>query len=206
MRKICLFFLIIPLFFTGMAQSVSQEEATQAANRFFKAQGKTLVRCTKVVQNGQEDPLLYFFNAENGFVVISGDKSAPPILSFSDHQLYNESDVVPPFEMWINHYADQIRIIKKQQIVQPKFVCQWNDILSGAPVFRAGDEVEPLMLSKWDQGEYYNYYCPRDAAGENGRVVTGCVATAMAQLIYYYRFPETGTGSYSYTDEHYGVQ
>ena len=206
MRKICLFFLIIPLFFTGMAQSVSQEEATQAANRFFKAQGKTLVCCTKVVQNGQEDPLLYFFNAENGFVVISGDKSAPPILSFSDHQLYNDSDVVPPFEMWINHYADQIRIIKKQQIVQPKFVCQWNDILSGAPVFRAGDEVEPLMLSKWDQGEYYNYYCPRDAAGENGRVVTGCVATAMAQLIYDYRFPETGTGSYSYTDEHYGVQ
>ncbi len=206
MRKICLFILIIPLFFTGMAQSVSQEEATRAANRFFEAQGKTLVRCTKVVQNGQEDPLLYFFNAENGFVVISGDKSAPPILSFSDHQLYNDSDVVPPFEMWINHYADQIRIIKKQQIVQPKFVCQWNDILSGAPVFRAGDEVEPLMLSKWDQGEYYNYYCPRDAAGENGRVVTGCVATAMAQLIYYYRFPETGTGSYSYTDEHYGVQ
>ena len=206
MRKIYLFVLFISSFSIGLAQSVSQEEAAVAANRFFESQGKTFVRCAKVVQDGQEDPLLYFFNAENGFVVISGDKSAPPVLSFSDHQLYNDSDVVPPFEMWINHYADQIKEIKKQHIIQPQYVSQWEDIQSGAPVFRSGDEVEPLMLSKWDQGEYYNYYCPRDAAGDNGRVVTGCVATAMAQLIYYYRFPETGIGSYSYTDEHYGVQ
>lgn len=206
MRKIYLFVLFISSLSIGLAQSVSQEEAAMAANRFFESQGKTLVRCAKVIQNGQEDPLLYFFNAENGFVVISGDKSAPPVLSFSDHQLYNDSDVVPPFEMWINHYADQIKEIKKQHIVQPQYVSQWEDILSGAPAFRSGDEVEPLLLSRWDQGEYYNYYCPRDAAGDNGRVVTGCVATAMAQLIYYYRFPETGTGSYSYTDEHYGVQ
>jgi hypothetical protein len=182
------------------------EEATAAAQRFFEQNGKTLTSCAKIIQDDQKEPLLYFFNAENGFVVISGDKSAPPVLSFSDHQLYNDSDVVPPFEMWINHYADQIREIKKQHIIQTQYVSQWEDILSGAPAFRSGDEVEPLMLSKWDQGEYYNYYCPKDAAGDNGRVVTGCVATAMAQLIYYYRFPETGTGSYSYTDEHYGVQ
>ena len=205
MRKIHLFVVFISFFGIGRAQSVSQEEAARAANRFFETQGKTLERCAKVIQNGQ-DPLLYIFNAENGFVVVAGDKSAPPVLSFSDQQLYNDSDVIPPFEMWINHYADQIKEIKKQQIVQPQYVGQWEALLSGAPVFRSGDEVEPLILSKWDQGEYYNYYCPRDPGGDNGRVVTGCVATAMAQLIYYYRFPETGIGSYSYTDENYGVQ
>ena len=204
MRKIYLFVLFISFLCIGMAQTVTREEAAIVADRFFEAQGKALERCAKVIDDGQE-PLLYIFNAENGFVVISGDKSATPVLSFSDHQLYSESDVVPPFEMWINHYADQIQQIKKQHIVQSQFVSQWEAILSGAP-FRSGDEVEPLMLSKWDQGEYYNYYCPRDAAGDNGRVVTGCVATALAQLIYYYRFPETGTGSYSYTDANYGVQ
>ena len=206
MRKIYLFFVFTLLFGASLAQSVTPQEAAKAAQRFFEQNGKTFNRCAKVMQDGQESPILYIFNAENGFVVVSGDKSAPPVLSFSDQQLYNDSDIVPPFEMWINHYADQIRQIKKQHIVQPQFVNQWEAVLSGAPVFRSGDEVEPLMLSKWDQGEYYNYYCPRDPAGDNGRVVTGCVATAMAQLIYYYRFPETGTGSYSYTDEHYGVQ
>ena len=205
MRKIYLFVLFISFLCIGMAQSVTQEEAAIVADRFFETQGKTFVHCAKVIKEGQ-NPLLYIFNAENGFVVIAGDKSATPVLTFSDHQLYNDSDVIPPFEMWINHYADQIRQIKKQHIVQEQFVSQWEKILSYAPVFRTGDEVEPLMLSRWDQGEYYNYYCPRDAAGDNGRVVTGCVATALAQLIYYYRFPETGTGSYSYTDENYGVQ
>ena len=206
MRKIYLFLIFISLCGAGLAQTVTLQEAAAAAQRYFEQNGKTLTNCAKIIQDDQKSPLLYFFNAENGFVVISGDKSAPPVLSFSDQQLYNDSDVVPPFEMWINHYADQIRQIKKQHIVQSQFVSQWEAVLSGAPVFRSGDEVEPLMLSKWDQGEYYNYYCPKDAAGDNGRVVTGCVATALAQLIYYYRFPETGTGSYSYTDENYGVQ
>ena len=175
------------------------------AQRFLESQGMTLVRCAKTIGDPQS-PSLYFFNAENGFVVVSGDKNAPPVLSFSDQQLYSDADVVPPFEMWIDHYASQIEQIRRQGIVQKQFSDQWEAALSGSPVFRSGDEVDPLMLSRWDQGEYYNYYCPKDNSGDHGHVVTGCVATAMAQLIYYYRFPETGTGSYSYTDENYGVQ
>ena len=189
----------------SMAQNVTLQEAELAADRFLNSQGKTLVRCAKTVTRNAET-LLYIFNAENAFVVISGDKSAQPVLAFIDHELYNDADNVAPFEMWLNHYANQIELIKKQHIIQDQNVAYWQRILSGAPAFRSGDEVEPLMLSKWDQGEFYNYYCPRDLAGPNGRVVTGCVATAMAQLIYYFRFPETGVGSYSYTDENYGVQ
>lgn len=189
----------------GMAQNVSLQEAERAADRFLNSQGKTLVRCAKTI-NRDAETLLYIFNAENAFVVVSGDKSAQPVLAYIEHQIYNDADNVAPFEMWINHYVNQIEQIKKQHIVQDVFIERWENILSGAPAFRTGDEVKPLMLSKWDQGEYYNYYCPRDFSGINGRVVTGCVATAMAQLLYYFRFPETGIGSYSYTDENYGVQ
>lgn len=189
----------------SMAQNVSLQEAEHAADRFLISQGETLVRCAKTI-NGDSGTLLYIFNAENAFVVVSGDKSAQPILAYINHQLYNDRDVVPPFEMWLNHYANQIEQIKKQHIVQNQYVEYWQRILSGAQAFRTGEEVKPLMLSKWDQGEFYNYYCPRDLAGDNGRVVTGCVATAMAQLIYYFRFPDTGIGSYSYTNENYGVQ
>ena len=205
MRKSYLFIVFSLFIGTIFAQPVSQQEAAAVAQKFLASQGKTFVGCAKTIGEAQ-NPALYIFNAENGFVVVSGDKNVMPVLSFSDHQLYNDSDVVPPFEMWINHYANQIEQIRREQISQPQYVDYWQRILADAPAFRSGDEVEPLMLSKWDQGEYYNYYCPRDNAGDNGRVVTGCVATAMGQLIYYYRFPETGTGSYSYTDQHYGVQ
>ena len=205
MRKIYLTLISIALCGLTFAQSVSRQEAATVAQRFLESQGKTLESCAKTFGDAQ-NPTLYIFNAENGFVVVAGDKNVPPVLSFSDQQRYNDSDVVPPFEMWINHYANQIEQIRREQISQPQYVDYWNSILANAPAFRSGDEVEPLMLSQWDQGEYYNYYCPRDLAGQNGRVVTGCVATAMGQLLYYFRFPETGIGSYSYTDEHYGVQ
>ena len=205
MRKTYLFLICLTLSLLAVAQPVSQQEAAAVAQRFLASQGKTLIGCAKTIGD-VHNPALYIFNAENGFVVVSGDKNVMPVLSFSDHQLYNDSDVVPPFEMWINHYANQIEQIRREQISQPQYVEYWQSILSDAPAFRSGDEVEPLMLSQWDQGEYYNYYCPRDLNGQNGRTVTGCVATAMGQLLYYFRFPQTGTGSYSYTDANYGVQ
>ena len=205
MKKLYAFVLSIIVCGMAAAQNVTPQEAATVAQRFLESQGKTLVRCAKVMDNGQ-DNLLYIFNAENAFVVVSGDRSAQPVLAYIDHQIYNESDVVAPFQMWIDHYANQIAQIKREHIVQPQPAAQWEAILSDAPAFRTGDSIAPLMQSRWDQGEFYNYYCPRDAAGDNGRVVTGCVATAMGQLLYYFRFPETGIGSYSYTDENYGVQ
>ena len=205
MRKLYLFIALNLFIGAVFAQPVTQQEAATVAERFLASQGKTLESCAKTV-GAPQSPALYIFNAENGFVVVAGDKNVQPILSFSDQQRYNDSDVVPPFEMWINHYATQIEQIRREQIAQPQYVDYWQSILDDAPAFRSGDSVNPLMLSKWDQGEYYNYYCPKDNAGQNGHVVTGCVATAMGQLLYYYRFPQTGTGGYSYTDEHYGVQ
>lgn len=205
MKKLYAFVLSIIVCGMVTAQNVTPQEAATVAQRFLESQGKTLVRCAKVMDNGQ-DNLLYIFNAENAFVVVSGDRSAQPVLAYIDHQLYNESDVVAPFQMWIDHYANQIAQLKREHVVQPQPAAQWEAILSDGSSFRTGDSIAPLMLSRWDQGSYYNYYCPRDPAGQNGRVVTGCVATAMAQLMYYFRFPESGVGSYSYTDENYGVQ
>ena len=205
MKKLYLSLICLTISLLTVAQPVSQQEAATVAQRFLASQGKTLVRCAKTVGDA-DNPALYIFNAENGFVVVSGNTNVQPVLCFSDHQLYSDADVVPPFEMWINHYVSQIEQIRRGGITQEQFANQWAAALSGAHSFRSGNEVEPLLHSKWDQGEYFNYYCPRDNAGENGRVVTGCVATAMGQLIYYYRFPSTGTGSYSYTDANYGLQ
>jgi len=58
--------------------------------------------------------------------------------------------------------------------------------------------VEPLLTSKWDQLDYYNQMCPADPDGFGGHSPVGCVATAMSQLMYYYRFPPVGNGSNSY--------
>ena len=63
-----------------------------------------------------------------------------------------------------------------------------------APEDRAA--IAPLIKTKWDQGEPFYNQCPVS----NGRqCYTGCVATAMAQVMYYHKYPEAGIGSISFT-------
>ena len=201
-----LYVFIISLFIVGYvsAQSVSVSDATRAAASFLQSNQKSGCQLARVVTEGT-DTLFYVFNSENSYVVISGDKRVPPVLAFSDHQLYNTEDVIPPVKMWLDNYQQQLRQLKQQPSVQDMHA-GWRQLSEGRLAFKGTSEVLPLMKSHWGQGTFYSYYCPRDYAGENNRVVTGCVATAMAQLIYYYRFPETGIGSYSYLDSTYGVQ
>lgn len=65
--------------------------------------------------------------------------------------------------------------------------------------------VGPLVQTTWDQKCYYNTSCPADANGPCGHTVTGCVATAMAQIMKYWNYPATGTGSNTYTHPTYGT-
>lgn len=205
MKKIFAFVAVALVLCAANAQSVSIADASMVAFRFFNANGKSLARCAKVYRHA-DDTLLYIFNAENSFLVVSADRRVPPVLAFSDYQIYNDDDIAAPAKMWLDHYANQIAELKQMPASEADAHPDWTRMDRREPMFRNDNAVLPLMQSHWGQNDFYNYYCPRDFAGSNGRVVTGCVATAMAQLIYYYRFPEQGIGSYSYTDENYGLQ
>lgn len=204
MKQFRLLFLLVSLCFCANAQTVSLDEASTVARHFFQMQDRSFAHLAEVKTDGQ-DTLMYIFNAENAFVVISADRRTVPVLAYSDHQPYREADVIPPMRMWLDHYQSQLREMKACTSTAAPYSAVWNRLYAGERT-RTERSVEPLMRSHWGQGKFYNYYCPKDFAGENDRVVTGCVATAMAQLIYYFRFPDTGIGSYSYVDSTYGVQ
>lgn len=57
------------------------------------------------------------------------------------------------------------------------------------------DEVEPLTSSRWGQGHPYNAMCPTSELS-SGRMLAGCVATAMSQIMYYHKYPLKGTGKF----------
>lgn len=186
------------------AQNVSLEEARTAAQSFLNQHHRSVTSCAKVFSS-DNDTLLYIFNSDNAFVVVSADKRVPSILAFSDHQLYNDADIAAPAMMWIENYKEEIASLK-QTTADRSFHHSWRNLTQTRASVQDTLVVAPLMQSHWGQGTNYNYYCPRDYDGDNNRCVTGCVATAMAQLIYYFRFPETGVGAYSYVDQHYGTQ
>ena len=206
MRKTILFIASILLFGGVFAQNVPFQDAQRAAEDLFASQQKRLSHCVDVAVSGN-DTLYYVFNAENGYAIIAADRRVPPVLAFSDREPFRPGEVIPPVKMWLDHYRTQLAELKAQPAGLQAEHPAWARLARGGRPLRDEQHfVEPLVRSHWGQGKFYNYYCPEDFSGENNHVVTGCVATAMAQLIYYFRFPETGIGSYSYTDENYGVQ
>ena len=200
------FFIIIfflSAFFTN-AQKVSLQKAQQAATQFL---GTSKVELSSFrIQKEGKDTLAYFFNSDKGFIMISGDRNIMPVLAYSPDTRYEAQQIAPAAEMWFNHYYSQIREVKSSKTFNVKAQEAWEHLLSGASSKVEEEEVRPFITSKWGQEDNYNFYCPRDLTGSfNGRAVTGCVATAMAQILYYFRFPESGIGSYQYEYENYGT-
>lgn len=143
--------------------------------------------------------------APTGFVIVSADRSVEPLLAFSHESLCNATDRHPSVEAVLKSYASQIAYaIKNGQSASSHITAEWEHY--SAENFRAREvpTVEPLLTTKWNQGKYFSSMCPEDAAGEDGHVVVGCVATAIAQVFNYFRYPTQGTGSYGYDHQTYG--
>lgn len=128
--------------------------------------------------------LYVFSNTNKGFIVTTADDRLPAVLGYSDAAF--EADNIPPaLEWWLSEYAIQAEHVLSQP-QQEK-----------APVFRVQrNNIAPLVHSTWDQGDPYNLQCP---SWDGKHSVTGCIATAMAQVMNYHEWPNKGVGSNSYS-------
>jgi len=133
-----------------------------------------------------------------------------PVIGYGFGEDKMNETKAPAFEFWLQSYANQVSEIQFKSLKSTiKIDSLWN-VLSKAneaklQVF-SGKSQQPLLITTWDQGAKYNELCPADVAGPGGHVYAGCVAVAMAQVMNYYKYPNQGTGSYSYYDYSYGMQ
>lgn len=145
-----------------------------------------------------------------GFVIVSATDAVVPVLGYSFEGNFQTDNLPDNYQGWMNHYADQIlEAIARDADPGDAIRNDWKYWSTNDPAalnpHRAAKGVLPLIVSKWNQGKYYNSMCPADAAGPDGHCVTGCVATALGQILYYYRWPVTGLGSYTYQHPTYGT-
>ncbi len=153
--------------------------------------------------------VIYVFNLKpSGFILISGDKSTIPVLAFSTESNYSINDKNPAVDYWVNSYKEQIDFnIKNNLKSDTKIQNEWSRLSVSPNNFSTKKGIKsilPLLYTTWDQGKYYNTHCPEDPAGTDGHVVVGCVATALGQLMNYFRYPNYGTGEYGYVHPEYG--
>lgn len=150
----------------------------------------------------------YLFNAStgNGFVIVSADDRALPILGYSETGTLNPAMLPVNFVSWMDVYESEIDWVKENvSLPDEATASQWQQLLSNTyEPERADRNVAPLLSTTWGQGAPYNAYCPYD--NTHGRqCVTGCVATAMAQIMKYWEYPYKGTGSHSYYHNNFGT-
>jgi hypothetical protein len=229
MKRVFLWLLVLPAFITSsMAQTVSSDEATNVALSFLKehqpaheAQSPEHAASIQDVYpfHSDEHVLYYIFNlSPDGWIAVSADIRVHPILAYSFKGTYHPEDEAPAFTAWMKQYQDQILYaIEKNNEVFPQTQILWDKYLNAQLPPLSGPlahsptgslsmrNVEPLITSSWDQSPWYNAMCPADPLGPQGHCVAGCVPVCMAQVMYYFRWPETGTGSYTYTEPNYGV-
>ena len=141
-------------------------------------------------QINETTPAVYVFNAvgEQGFVLVSAEDNARAVLGYSDEGHIDAQNIPANMRAWLQMYADELARAAKAPAAA--------DAQRSVEYYPA---VEPLIGNvAWNQDAPYNNHCPIDP-NSNQRSVTGCMATAAAQVMYHHKYPKKGTGSYSYS-------
>ena len=190
------------------AKHVDPETARKVATTFLNNNGAKTDQLTDLSKEAGFSNL-YIFNANPGFVVMAADDCVKPILGYSLTGKFEVEGMPENLRWWLQGYDDQIHdAIEDHQKATAHVSRQWKDLASGTTTSaKTRTEVGPFITTKWDQTYPYNYYCPTCSSGGNGgHVYTGCVATAMAQVINYHQHPTQGIGSHTYVHSTYGTQ
>lgn len=148
----------------------------------------------------------YVFNfAAGGFVLVAADDAVVPVLGYSHEGFVEKNITKPTVKAWFDGYSKEIYEIVQAKPDNTVTLQEWNNIIDGRFTKSTKKDVGPLVSSTWDQGEWYNYYCPADSRGPGGKAYAGCAATAAGMIMKYHNFPEKGIGSHSYQSYKYGT-
>lgn len=148
-------------------------------------------------------PVTYRFSVgDKGFIVVSATELANPILAFSLESNYKEGTGA---DLYMDKYAKELAYLMENPSTALVERNSWNKYLSpAASSAKDGDSttaytgIEPLVTTRWTQEKYYNTLCPNNPRNtkehDDCHAPVGCIALTMANILYYYRYPEQGQG------------
>ena len=190
-RTIALFYALLTVAMV-LANPIDKQQARRLAAQFAESRGAQLkgepLRAPGRTTATEQQPL-YVFNTDGnqGFVIVSGDDRAETILGYTEQGQYDEDALPENFRWWLEMTAKEIEALSLQGEAQRE---------APARKVKPHRAITPLLVTEWNQGSateegyIYNTLCPTI----NGKhCITGCVATAGAQIMYYYQWPKKAT-------------
>jgi len=199
--KMKVFLLIVGILCANatMASPVGFGKAMSKAKR---ALGKEVVSTENLTAEvrarmgeASASPSFYVFNAEDGqgFVIISGEDQMPEVLAYSHTGRFDATNIPPALVSMLDNYMEVVDEVRNGEMTVEA---------SPRRAEEATPVVGPLCRSQWGQDKPYNTLCP---SKDGEKCPVGCVATALAQIMYHFAWPVTGTGSNMYASGISGV-
>ena len=185
------------------AASITASQAMDVASQFINqrrlsaapAAAKPQLRLAHEARSlgGQTDYFVFNRGADDGYVVVAGDDQVIPVWGYADNGTFDATDMPDGLRYWLEEYQRQLQWLRDHPGTQPR-----------KPAKIEGNGVQPLLRTNWNQCKPYNDLCPNITYSSGmlaygNHAPSGCVATATAQIMNYYRWPERGNGSHSYS-------
>lgn len=194
MKKNC--FLVIALILIPLlsfAAERNEQQMQQAAQRVLNSvgtHGNRAPRQSSALKLKMKKPKLSVYGYDGGgFAVVSSDDRYNDVIGYSDSE-YNDTIMPCGFRWWIETANATMEQTDNQETIYSN-------------IRKSKASVAPFLATKWGQGNPYNALLHCTIGGNSYEFVTGCVATAMAQVMKYYKYPEKGSGSVSFVVRHY---
>ena len=190
-----LLMLLLGIGLLAQAAPISQDQARKEALSFLLNKQisnrslKPVALSNRMLKAGNQ-AAFYIFNVGNnqGFIIVSGDDRINPILGYSDEGYFDEAKAPENMKNMLDEYAHQISMLDEVSNVKGAIAAAKN-------VVDTRNSIAPLLTTKWDQARPYWNKCPQvqNEDGEYEPSYTGCVATAMSQIMKYYNYPAQTT-------------
>lgn len=198
MKKTSFIIALLLCFAAGAtADPVTKSAAQQAAESFMAKRGMKNANGLSLTYQARPtssrgkaaqaaNAFYYVFNnsEQGGFVIVSGDDATEQILGYSDNGTFDSENIPASMQELLDGYKQEICYARENGLNKSRSAA------SGELDEPARQVIAPLITSVWNQGAPYNLQC---FTTDNQQAVTGCVATALAQVMYYHKWPQSAT-------------
>lgn len=190
--------LLIPMVVMAGPRSFQQAKAIaekQAALLGVTIDQKAMTKARKQGSKGEitlsQESYYVFPNANSkGFTIVSGDDRLPEIVGYSSQGSYDENNLPEGFISFMKAYQNlynKVNLGDAEALKNLAEIKAWRNKKNASAASTSA--VAPLLGNiEWDQTSPYNNMCPRYDSVHVA--ATGCVATAMAQVMAYYKYPK----------------
>ena len=179
---------IFALFLITLSSSATKRSSAEiikiAGQRLFAANTRAGSSDLKIFV--EKDMLTIVGREDNGFVIVANDVNFPEVIGYSNERF---SSMPPSMEWFMNTVDNNMQEMAKLGVLYSPI----------PPSSEFPESVEPFLKSTWDQGKPYNILCPGGNGSSTRLYPTGCVATALSQIMYYHKYPEVGIGEHQYS-------